>query len=96
MGLAGIRGDLLRAPSETAVNETSESASFPLADLTPFLGGASDECLAQSAAFAEGLARRENWALQSEFTFCTRLLFELLNCTQVHRYIQLHKLFMIR
>ena len=66
MGLAGIRGDLLRPPSETAVNETSESASFPLADLTPFLGGASKECLAQSAAFAEGLARRENWALQSE------------------------------
>ena len=53
--------------NETDPAAESESESeFPLVIVPPLFGGVSDECAAQSAAFARMLVEREPWALQSE------------------------------
>ena len=71
----GVREVLLSSQShgshqQRSFNETdlkSESESeFPPVIVPPLFGGVSDECAAQSAAFAKGLVEREPWALQSE------------------------------
>ena len=73
--LLGVREVLLSSQShgsqqQRSFNETdlkSESESeFPLVIVPPLFGGVSDECAAQSAAFARMLVEREPWVLQSE------------------------------
>ena len=54
-----------RSFNETDLKSESES-EFPLVIVPPLFGGVSDECAAQSAAFARMLVEREPWALQSE------------------------------
>ena len=71
--ISGIREDLLSSyggshhqRSELSFNETDPALEFPLVIPIPLLGGVSDECFEQSAAFAKKLGEREGWALQSE------------------------------
>ena len=71
--LSGVREVLLSSQShgshqQRSFNETDLKSEydFPLVIVPPLFGGVSDECAAQSAAFARMLVEREPWALQSE------------------------------
>ena len=71
--LLGVREVLLSSQShgshqQQSFNETDlkSESEFPLVIVPPLFGGVSDECAAQSAAFARMLVEREPWALQSE------------------------------
>ena len=63
--LSQSHGSHQRRFNETDLKSESES-EFPLVIVPPLFGGVSDECAAQSAAFARMLVEREPWALQSE------------------------------